>query len=51
MIPLLTGKTESELPSVLKSDPNATYVDQVYPFIWKDLHKIGKYCLEHFFTR
>ena len=41
MIPLLTGRTESELPSVVKTDPNGQYVDQAYPFIWKDLHKIG----------
>ena len=39
MIPLLTGKLEAELPSALKSDPNGTYVDQVFPFIWRDLHK------------
>lgn len=43
MIPVLTGKTEEELPSTLKSDPNGQYVDQAYPFIWKDLHKKGIY--------
>lgn len=42
MIPVLTGKTEEELPSTLKSDPNGQYVDQAYPFIWNDLHKTGK---------
>lgn len=41
MIPLLTGKAEHELPSTLKSDPNGQYVDQVYPFIWHELHKKG----------
>lgn len=41
MIPLLTGKTEEELPSALKSDPNGKYVDQIYPFIWNDLHPRG----------
>ncbi|RNA44170.1 DUF229 domain containing, partial [Brachionus plicatilis] len=41
MIPVLTGKTEEELPSTLKSDPKGQYVDQVYPFIWNDLHKKG----------
>jgi hypothetical protein len=41
MIPLFTGKQESELPSVLKSDLNATFVDQAYIFLWNDLHKKG----------
>ena len=41
IIPALTGKIEEELPSTLKSDPNATYVDQVYPFIWNELHHKG----------
>lgn len=41
MIPLLTGKTEEELPSALKSDPNGKFVDQVYPFIWNELHPRG----------
>lgn len=26
------------MPSTLKSDPNGSFVDQVYPFIWKELH-------------
>lgn len=37
LIPIYTGKTEEELPSVLKSDPKGRYVDEAYPFIWKDL--------------
>lgn len=41
MIPLLTGHKEEELPSALKSDPNGQYVDQVYPFIWNELHPKG----------
>lgn len=41
MIPLLTGATEAELPSTLKSDPKGKFVDQVYPFIWNDLHEKG----------
>lgn len=41
MIPLLTGATEEELPSTLKSNPNAQFVDQAYPFIWNDLHRKG----------
>ncbi|RNA39485.1 DUF229 domain containing [Brachionus plicatilis] len=39
LIPIYTGKTEEELPSGLKNDPNGKYVDEIYPFIWKDLHK------------
>jgi hypothetical protein len=42
LIPIYTGKTEEELPSVIKQDPNGKYVDEVYPFIWKDLHEKGK---------
>jgi hypothetical protein len=41
LIPIYTGNTEEELPSVVKNDPNARYVDEAYPFIWKDLHKKG----------
>ena len=41
LIPIYTGQTEEELPNVLKSNPNANYVDQEYPFIWKELHKNG----------
>lgn len=41
MIPLLSGTIEQEMPSTLKSDPNASFVDQVYPFIWNDLHAKG----------
>jgi hypothetical protein len=41
LIPIFTGRTEEELPSVLKNDPKARYVDEAYPFIWKDLHKTG----------
>ena len=41
MIPLLTGRERTELPSTFKSDPNGTFVDQAYPFIWNDLHKLG----------
>ncbi|RNA16887.1 hypothetical protein BpHYR1_039416 [Brachionus plicatilis] len=39
LIPLFTGYTEEELPSALKNDPNGKYVDEAYPFIWKELHK------------
>jgi len=41
LIPIYTGQTEEELPNVLKNNPDAQYVDQAYPFIWKDLHKLG----------
>ena len=37
LIPIYTGKTEEELPNVLKNDPNGIYVDEAYPFIWKEL--------------
>lgn len=33
LIPILTGKTEIELPNTLKSKRGSSYVD-VYPFIW-----------------
>lgn len=40
LIPILTGFTEEELPSALKNDPKGKYVDEVYPFIFADLHKL-----------
>ncbi|CDW54788.1 DUF229 domain containing protein [Trichuris trichiura] len=40
IIPLLTGKTELELPVTLKGVEDASYVD-VYPFIWNELKKLG----------
>jgi hypothetical protein len=39
LIPILTGKEELELPNVLRNFPNARYVDEAYPFIWKELHE------------
>lgn len=42
LIPLFTGKTEEELPSALKNDPKGKYVDEVYPFLWKELHEKSK---------
>lgn len=41
IIPVLTGKTEEELPSALKNDVDGKYVDEVYPFIFKELHEKG----------
>ena len=35
LIPILTGKHESELPNTLKSAKRGLYVDVAYPFIWK----------------
>ena len=35
LIPILTGKHESELPNTLKSSRNGLHVDVAYPFIWK----------------
>lgn len=40
LIPILTGKTELELPDTRKRKLNSTYVD-VYPFVWKDFKKNG----------
>ncbi|RNA31249.1 DUF229 domain containing [Brachionus plicatilis] len=41
LTPLYTGKYSDELPSASKYDPNGSYVDEVFPFLWKDLHKKG----------
>lgn len=40
LIPILTGKTEIELPSTRKTDQNADFVN-VYPFLWKDFENSG----------
>ncbi|XP_063430259.1 uncharacterized protein LOC134712542 [Mytilus trossulus] len=40
VIPLLTGKTEMELPEVRKHMFESGYVDK-YPFIWKEFEKHG----------
>uniref|UniRef100_A0A5S6R123 Sulfatase N-terminal domain-containing protein n=1 Tax=Trichuris muris TaxID=70415 RepID=A0A5S6R123_TRIMR len=40
IIPLLTGKTEMELPVTLKTAKNASHVD-AYPFIWNEFKKMG----------
>ncbi|KAE9553335.1 hypothetical protein FO519_003448 [Halicephalobus sp. NKZ332] len=39
-IPILTGKTELELPLTRKRYPDAKFVD-VYPFIWKNFSEAG----------
>ncbi len=41
LISVLTSKSEEELPSALKNDPNGRYIDEVFPFIFKDLHENG----------
>ncbi len=41
LTPIYTGQTEEELPNVLKNNGKAQYVDEAYPFIWKELHKKG----------
>ena len=39
LIPILTSKHEHELPSTLKNDKNAKFVDLAYPFIWNNFSK------------
>lgn len=36
LIPLLTSKHENELPSTVKENKNSSFVDEAYPFIWKE---------------
>ncbi|XP_060068998.1 uncharacterized protein LOC132549096 [Ylistrum balloti] len=40
LLPLLTGKTESELPESRRGHPNASMVDG-HPWIWKDFETAG----------
>ncbi|CAI5447475.1 unnamed protein product [Caenorhabditis angaria] len=40
-IPILTAQTEVELPLTRKRYSNANYVDDVYPFIWKNFSDSG----------
>ena len=40
LLPILTGKTEMELPETRKGFPNATTVDG-HPWIWKELKRRG----------
>lgn len=39
-IPILTGKTELELPLTRKNYPNSTYVS-VWPFVWNEYRDAG----------
>ena len=42
LIPILTSKHEDELPNTIKNTPNAMFVDEAYPFIWKNYsEKLG----------
>lgn len=40
-IPILTSQTETELPLTRKRYKKANYVDDVYPFIWKNFSDKG----------
>lgn len=40
-IPILTGSTEEELPLTRKRFKNSSYVDDVYPFAWKNFAENG----------
>lgn len=40
-IPILTGKTEEELPLTRKRYRTANYLDAVYPFIWNNFSDAG----------
>ncbi|GMR62360.1 hypothetical protein PMAYCL1PPCAC_32554 [Pristionchus mayeri] len=40
-IPILTGGTEEELPLTRKRFDNASFVDDVYPFIWSNFSQAG----------
>lgn len=40
-IPFLTGSTEIELPLTRKRYSTANYVDDVYPFAWKNFSRAG----------
>ncbi|XP_071806539.1 uncharacterized protein [Asterias amurensis] len=40
LVPMLTGKTEYEMPDTTKGNPNASFVN-VYPFIWNEYAKYG----------
>ena len=36
LIPILTSKHEHELPNTIINSSNFSYVDEVYPFIWRN---------------
>lgn len=40
-IPILTGQTEEELPLTRKRFKQASYVDEVYPFVWNNFSDAG----------
>jgi hypothetical protein len=42
-LPFLTSKHENELPTTLKFTLNSNYVDQVYPFVWRNFSEILDY--------
>lgn len=42
LVPLLTNRLESELPNTLRNSLRSNFVDDVYPFIWKNFsHHLG----------
>ena len=40
LLPILTGRTERELPEARRGFPGATTVDG-HPWIWKELSRVG----------
>lgn len=41
LIPLLTGFNELELPETRKRMKNSQYVDEAFPFVWKEYEREG----------
>lgn len=41
LIPLLTGFNELELPETRKRMANSKYVDEAFPFVWKEYEREG----------
>ena len=40
LLPILTGRTEQELPNARRHEAGARHIDE-HPWIWKDLKKLG----------
>ena len=43
LIPILTSKHENELPNTIRATPNVNYVDEAYPFIWRNFSEYLNY--------
>ena len=41
LTPILTGKLSPDLPEARKSVKNASFVDDVYPFVWNKFKEAG----------